>query len=98
MAPLVGNRDRGFFNVQNKVQLFRYGCDCYAYCLLAAGHIELVIESGLNIYDIAALIPIIRNAGGIVSSWSGGDPSQGGQILASANHELHAQALATLNG
>lgn len=86
-----------YFEVERRVKLFRYGCDCYAYCVLASGQVDLVIESGLNVYDIAALIPIIEGAGGIVTSWSGEDASQGGTILAAANEQLHAQALAVLN-
>ena len=86
-----------YFDVEREVKLFRYGCDCYAYCMLAAGQIELVVESELNIYDIAALIPVVKGAGGIITSWSGGDASQGGAILAAANEQLHTQALAILN-
>ncbi|MEP1209578.1 MAG: histidinol-phosphatase [Rhizobiaceae bacterium] len=95
---LESPQDRAYFDVERRVKLFRYGCDCYAYCLLAAGQVDLVIESGLNVYDIAALIPIIEGAGGLVTSWSGGDASQGGTILAAANAELHAQAMNVLNG
>lgn len=71
----------------------RYGCDCYAYCLLAAGHVDLVVEPRLNIYDIAALVPIIREAGGMVTNFNGGDPDQGGDIIAAATPDLHAAAL-----
>jgi myo-inositol-1(or 4)-monophosphatase len=59
---LTGVEEKTYFEVEKSVKLFRYGCDCYAYCLLAAGQIDLVIEVGLNIYDIAALIPIIEGA------------------------------------
>lgn len=52
--------------VERETRIVRYGCDCYAYCMLAAGHIDLVIEAGLKPYDIVALIPIIEGAGGIV--------------------------------
>ena len=90
---LTGDDDRAYFEVEKQVQLFRYGCDCYAYCLLASGHVDLVIESGLNIYDIAALLPIMKNAGGIVTNWSGGSAAQGGQIVAAANQKLHQEAL-----
>ena len=93
---LTGAKEKSYFEVEKAVKLFRYGCDCYAYCLLAAGQIELVIETGLNIYDIAALIPIIEGAGGVVTNWEGGDASQGGAILAAANRDLHKQALELL--
>lgn len=91
---LAGTR---YDKVEQHVKLFRYGCDCTAYGLLAAGHIDLVIENRLNIYDIAALIPIIEMAGGKVTSWDSGDPSQGGSVLAAATEELHGAAMAMLN-
>ena len=83
--------------VESEVHLARYGYDCYAYCMLAAGHIDLVIESGLKPYDIVALIPIIEGAGGVVTSWDGGSAAHGGSILAAGNRRLHEAALARLN-
>ncbi len=76
----------------------RYGLDCYAYCLLAAGHIDLVVEAALKNVDIAPLIPIIENAGGVVTTWAGGSAEQGGNCVAAATPELHRAALAVLNG
>ena len=76
----------------------RYGLDCYGYCLLAAGHIDLVVEAGLKDVDIAPLIPIIENAGGVVTTWDGGAAEQGGNIVAAATPELHAAAMAVLRG
>ncbi|HTJ57372.1 MAG TPA: histidinol-phosphatase [Devosiaceae bacterium] len=76
----------------------RYGLDCYAYCLLAAGHIDLVCEAALKNVDIAPLIPLIENAGGVVTTWDGASAEQGGNCLAAATPELHAAALAVLNG
>jgi histidinol phosphatase-like enzyme (inositol monophosphatase family) len=86
-----------FDAVKSQCQLYRYGYDCYAYAMVAAGHIDLVIESGLHIYDIAALIPIIEQAGGLVTNWQGGSAAKGGQVIAAANKELHQAALETLN-
>jgi histidinol-phosphatase len=74
----------------------RYGFDCYAYAMVAAGNIDLVVESGLKTFDIAALIPLIENAGGIVTDWHGGPAVGGGDILACANRELHAEAMSIL--
>lgn len=74
-------------------KMVRYGTDCYAYCMLAAGQIDLVMESGLSFYDIAALVPLIENAGGMVSDWDGNRINDGGQVLASANRHLHDAAL-----
>ncbi|MEM7776727.1 MAG: histidinol-phosphatase [Pseudomonadota bacterium] len=82
-----------FQAVQSSVRTTRYGLDCYAYCLLAGGTIDVVIEAGLNSYDIVALIPIIEGAGGCISTWTGGSAVDGGDIVATANKELHDAVL-----
>ncbi|HBM62283.1 MAG TPA: histidinol-phosphatase [Citreicella sp.] len=87
-----------FARVAQDVRLVRYGMDCYAYALLAAGQIDLVIEAGLHVYDVMAPIAVIEAAGGIVTNWQGGPAHEGGQVLAAANAEVHAAALARLNG
>ena len=96
--PEVGTfADRsGFEAVAAKTRLTRYGMDCYAYALLAAGQIDLVIEAGLNAYDIQGPIAVIQAAGGIVTDWQGGPAHDGGRALAAANAQVHAQALAIL--
>ncbi len=94
---LMGANDRAAFaRVEEKVRLSRYGGDCYAYCMLAAGHVDLVIETELQPYDIVPLIPIISGAGGIVTDWEGGAPNNGGRIVAAGDARVHAQALAIL--
>jgi fructose-1,6-bisphosphatase/inositol monophosphatase family enzyme len=90
------DRFAAFKRVEGLVRLSRYGGDCYAYCMLAAGHVDLIIESGLKPYDIVALIPIIEGAGGIVTTWNGEPAVQGGAIVAAGNEALHAQALELL--
>jgi fructose-1,6-bisphosphatase/inositol monophosphatase family enzyme len=70
--------------------------DCYAYALVAAGQIDLVIEAGLQPYDVHAPIAVIEAAGGIVTDWTGGPAHGGGRILAAANAAIHAEALALL--
>lgn len=82
--------------VEAGVRFARYGCDCYAYCMVAAGHADLVIEAGLAPYDIVALIPIVEGAGGVVTTWTGGDPAGGGRIVASGDARLHEAALRML--
>jgi histidinol phosphatase-like enzyme (inositol monophosphatase family) len=77
---------------------FRWGLDCYGYCLLASGHIDLVVEPGLKNVDIAPLIPIIENAGGVVTTWDGGPAESGGNCVAAATPELHRAALEMING
>ncbi len=84
--------------VEAACRLPRYGFDCYAYAMLAGGNIDLVVESSLKAYDIAPLIPIIEGAGGMVTTWEGASAENGGRILASANAELHRQALDLLAG
>ena len=87
-----------FERVRDRVRLTRYGTDCYAYALLAAGQIDLVIEAGLGAHDIAAPIAVIQAAGGIVTDWQGRPAHGGGRALAAANPVIHAQALALLQG
>lgn len=82
--------------VERACRVARYGTDCYGYCMLAAGHVDLVIEEGLRPLDIVALIPIIEAAGGTISDWKGGPAERGGQILAAASADLHAEARALL--
>jgi myo-inositol-1(or 4)-monophosphatase len=87
---------RAFARVEEAVRLSRYGGDCYAYCMLAAGHVDLVIETELNRHDIIPLIPIITGAGGVVTTWEGAAPEVGGRIIAAADERLHAAARAIL--
>jgi histidinol phosphatase-like enzyme (inositol monophosphatase family) len=83
--------------VEREAQVTRYGCDCYAYCMLAAGHIDIVIEAGLKPHDIVALIPIIEGAGGVVTNWSGDSAADGGSIAAAGDRRIHEAALELLN-
>ena len=83
--------------LRRSVMLTRYGLDCYGYCLLAAGHLDLVVETGLKDVDIAPLIPLIENAGGIVTTWEDGPAHKGGRVVAAGDKRVHAQALALLN-
>lgn len=85
-----------FDGLAARARLVRYGGDCYAYCVLALGFFDLVVESSLKPYDIQALVPIIEAAGGVVTTWSGGDPCDGGQIVAAGDPRVHAAALAAL--
>ncbi len=79
--------------VEAAARLVRYGFDCYAYAVLAAGCLDLVAEAGLKTYDVQALIPLIEGAGGIISTWQGGDAQHGGRILAAGDARVHAAAL-----
>jgi myo-inositol-1(or 4)-monophosphatase len=77
-------------------RLTRYGGDAYFFCLLAAGQIDVAMDARMEVYDIAPLIPIIRGAGGVASTWSGGDPSRGGNVVAASSRSLLEQALGIL--
>ena len=87
-----------FSRVAQACRLARFSMDAYAYALLASGQLDLVVEAGLQHYDYAALAPVVRGAGGVVSNWAGGefDATTGGHLLASASPELHAAAMAIL--
>jgi myo-inositol-1(or 4)-monophosphatase len=83
--------------LERETKLARYGCDCYAYCMLAAGHIDIVVETGLKPHDIVALIPIIEGAGGVVTAWDGGPAGNGGSIAAAGDRRVHEAVLGLLN-
>jgi myo-inositol-1(or 4)-monophosphatase len=99
-SPLLMNpSDRKIFGqLETKVRLSRYGGDCYAYCMLAAGHVDLIVETELKPYDILPLIPIITGAGGIVTNWEGQLPAAGGRIIAAGDKKVYEAAMTVLNG
>lgn len=97
-ALFVGDHKVAYDRLEARVQLARYGTDCYAYAMLAAGNVDLVVETGLQPYDIIALVPIIEQAGGVITTWDGGPAEQAGDIVAAATPELHAAALTLLRG
>jgi myo-inositol-1(or 4)-monophosphatase len=65
--------------------------------MVAAGHVDLVIETELKPYDILPLVPIITGAGGIITTWDNGPPVKGGRIVAAGDKRVHAAALEMLN-
>lgn len=91
-----GSEQKRFMRMKDTARMTRYGGDCYNYVLLAAGFIDIVIESGLKGFDIVALIPIIERAGGRVTTWDGKPAINGGRILATGDPELHEKALVFL--
>ena len=98
--PEVGtpNERQAFERVRDRVQLTRYGTDCYAYGLVAAGQVDLVIEAGLNAYDIQGPMAVVQAAGGIVTDWDGGPVHKGGRAIAAGDARMHAAALELLKG
>ena len=83
--------------VEARVKMARFGGDCYVYCLLAAGQVDLIIEANLQPFDVAALVPIIERAGGIITTWDGGPAAAGGQIIAAGDRRVYEEAMAVLN-
>ncbi len=87
---------RAFARVAARCRLLRYGGDCYSYCMLALGQVDLIIEGSLQPYDIIPIIPIVTAAGGVISNARGETAQHGGVIVAAANAALHQQALALM--
>ncbi|KAJ8763355.1 hypothetical protein K2173_002238 [Erythroxylum novogranatense] len=91
-----------FARVRNKVKVPLYGCDCYAYALLASGFVDLVVESGLKPYDFLALIPVIEGSGGVITDWKGDELSWEASpdsratsfnVVAAGDRQTHQEAL-----
>ncbi len=94
---LMSTADRAIFHkVESKVRLSRYGGDCYAYCMLAAGQIDLIIETEIKPHDIVPLIPIIVGAGGIVTTWENGPAQNAGRVVVAGDKRVHQAALEIL--
>ncbi|KAM7470803.1 hypothetical protein LguiA_008986 [Lonicera macranthoides] len=100
-----GEAEVAFARVRSKVKVPLYGCDCYAYALLASGYVDLVIESGLKPYDFLSLILVIEGAGGVITDWKGNQlnweassdtPVTSFNVLAAGDKQLHQQALDSL--
>ena len=92
-------RERAAFDrVASRARLTRWGGDCYAYCLLAMGLIDIVIEASLYAYDVQALMPIITEAGGTITTWTGESAAEGGHVVACGDPALHPEVLALLAG
>lgn len=90
-----GHHER-LMRIENTVQSLRFDADSYFHCMVAAGQLGISLDTGLQSYDVAALIPIIEGAGGIVTTWDGQDACNGGDILVAGNKALHDQAMALL--
>ncbi len=93
-----GNELAAFDRVAAKTRMVRYGGDCYIYCMLAAGLVDLVIESTLKAHDVQALIPLVEAAGGVISGWSGEPAIHGGRVIAAGDRRVYEQALKLLAG
>lgn len=87
---------RRYRAVEQRARLVRYSADAYGYMALSSGRVDVVVEAGLQAYDVVGLIPVIEGAGGIVTSWTGGSAAGGGAIVASGDPALHEDVLAIL--
>jgi fructose-1,6-bisphosphatase/inositol monophosphatase family enzyme len=101
-APIMfsGAFEKRHEALTRQVKLFRWGGDCYAYGLLASGHVDLVVENSLKLYDFAALVPVVKGAGGLITDWRGNelDAHSDGSVLAAGDAAIHRAALAVLAG
>ena len=101
-APLMftGEWEKRHEALTQRVKLFRWGGDCYAYGLLASGHVDLVVENSLKLYDFAALVPVVKGAGGLITDWQGNelDINSDGSVLAAGDPAVHRAASAVLGG
>jgi inositol-phosphate phosphatase / L-galactose 1-phosphate phosphatase / histidinol-phosphatase len=101
-APIMfpGAFEKRHEALTQRVKLFRWGGDCYAYGLLASGHVDLVVENSLKLYDFAALVPVIKGAGGLITDWRGKELNvhSDGSVLAAGDDAVHRAAMAVLNG
>ncbi len=96
VSPYLYESHPKFETLRKSVQLMCYGGDAYFYSLLAAGHLDIAMDAGLQIYDIAALIPIVTGGGGVIGTWDGKDPSQGGNIIAASSRALLDEAISLM--
>lgn len=101
-APIMfpGAWEKRHAALTQRVKLFRWGGDCYAYGLLASGHVDLVVENSLKLYDFAALVPVITGAGGLITDWSGRslDVNSDGSVMAAGDPAIHRAAIEILTG
>lgn len=92
------DQQAAFARVKAQARMTRYGGDCYLFAALALGFVDIIIEAGFNRWDVAALIPLVEGAGGVITDWSGGDCRDGKTILACGDRRVHEEAIKLLKG
>ena len=95
-AYFTAEERAAFSRIESRARMTRFGGDCYLFVALALGFVDLIVESTFNRWDVAALIPVVEGAGGIITNWQGGSCERGGQILAAGDARIHAQAIQML--
>ncbi|MCK4939362.1 MAG: histidinol-phosphatase [Rhodospirillaceae bacterium] len=96
----IGPDKTAFEKLSAAARRTNYGADCYAYGLLASGHVDIVCEASLGTYDYMALVPVVTGAGGIMTDWQGNplDINSDGRVIAAGDTNIHGVALEKLNG
>lgn len=93
----ASDADRKTFDAMSARGRMRwFSGDCYGYCLLAAGQIDVIAESGLSPHDIVPLVPIVEGAGGKITTWDGGPVTDGGSVVACGDPSLHDEVIEAL--
>jgi myo-inositol-1(or 4)-monophosphatase len=95
-AYFTNEQVAAFDRVARGVKMTRYGGDCYLFAALALGFVDIVIEANFQAWDVAALIPLVEGAGGIITDWSGGSAQSGKSILATGDARVHDAAMRLL--
>jgi myo-inositol-1(or 4)-monophosphatase len=95
-AYMTDAQQAAFARVKAKAKLTRYHGDCYIFAMLAMGFIDVIVEGAFRRWDVAAIIPLVEGAGGIITDWHGNPWQDGEPLLASGDARLHAQAIALL--
>ena len=98
MGAAVAATCHGLWKLDPAADDSHVGRHCYAYALLAMGHLDVIIEATLAPWDVAALVPIVENAGGMLTDWSGAPVPGGGRIVAAGDPRVHAEVLEVLEG
>ena len=96
-SPARYQNGSAFDGVLQKAKLVRTWGDCYGYLLVAGGWADAMCDPIMNPWDIAALVPVVRGAGGVITDWQGRDVVNGRSTVAAATPELHAALIAALN-
>ncbi len=95
--PVMASRAAGFPSLMARARLARTWGDCYGYLLVATGWADVMFDPAMNLWDIAALVPVIRGAGGVITDAKGGPAYPAASIIAASCAELHRQVVAALN-
>jgi histidinol phosphatase-like enzyme (inositol monophosphatase family) len=97
LSPAQCQDGAAFDALARRAKLVRTWGDCYAYLLVATGWADIAVDPVMNPWDIAALVPVIRGAGGVITDWQGQSAYPAQSTVAASTAELHAAVVATLN-